>query len=373
MQQVDKVNLAAKAQRYSSLKYTLSIVETVYFLIILLLFAGTGASRILAEVILNFTTNYYIILPLYLLSIGILFYFLNFPLSFYHSYILEHEFSLSNQKVIDWLKDQIKSGAISYIIGVILIGTFYYILRGYSNIWWLIVSLFWIFFNLLLAKLTPVIIIPLFFKYKKLANEGLRERIMNLAKRMKVRILDCYEIDFSKKTLKANAAFVGMGKTRRVLLADTLTDKYSDDEIEVILAHEFSHYKLKHLLKLVLVSSTATILTFYLIFRTNDYILGLFGFDSLSEIAALPVVFIYFVIFGIIMRPFENYIIRRMERNADKLALKITGFKDGFISMMDKLATQNLADRKPHPLIKFFFFDHPPIDERILIAKNLQS
>ncbi|MFH1413365.1 MAG: M48 family metallopeptidase [Candidatus Omnitrophota bacterium] len=371
MEQVDKVNLTGKAKRYSSIKYSLSIVETVYFLFILFLFTGSGVSRILYDVILNFTTNHYILLLLYLLSIGILFYVLNFPLKFYHSYILEHRFSLSNQKVTDWLKDEIKSGVISYIIGMILIQTFYYILRHYSNIWWLIISLFWIFFSLILAKVTPIIIIPLFFKYKKLGNQALRERIMNLAKRMKVRILDCYEIDFSKKTLKANAAFVGMGKTRRVLLADTLKDKYSDDEIEVILAHEFAHYKLKHLIKLVLINSTATILTFYFIFRTYDYALGLFGFDSLSEIAALPVVFIYFVIFGIVMQPFENYISRRMEKNADKLALKITGFKEGFISMMDKLATQNLADRKPHPLIKFFFFDHPPIDERIFLAENL--
>jgi len=193
---------------------------------------------------------------------------------------------------------------------------------------------------------------------------------MNLAKKMRVKILDCFEIDFSKKTLKANAAFVGWGKTRRVILADTLKDKYSHDEIEVILAHEFAHYRLRHLFKLILTNSLATVLIFYLIFKTNSYVLAVFGLSSLSDLAALPVVLIYFVIFGIVMQPFENYVSRRLERNADRMALLVTGMREAFVSMMDKLAAQNLADRAPHPLIKFFFFDHPPVDERIRMAKE---
>jgi STE24 endopeptidase len=187
---------------------------------------------------------------------------------------------------------------------------------------------------------------------------------------MQIKILDVFEIDFSKKTTKANAAFVGMGRAKRVILADTLKDKYSHDEIEVILAHEFAHYKLKHLLKLIFVNSLATILVFYFIFKTSTYVLKLFGLASLLDIAALPVVFMYFVIFGIITQPFSNYISRNLERNADVLALKTTGLKEAFVSSMERLFTQNLADRNPHPIIKFFFFDHPPIGERIAIANR---
>jgi len=216
------------------------------------------------------------------------------------------------------------------------------------------------------------VIIPLFFKYKKLSDDTLRERILRLADKMKVRILDVFEIDFSKKTQKANAAFVGFGRTKRVILADTLRDKYSPDEIEVILAHEFAHYRLKHLLKLILVNSLATLLTFYFIFKTSNYFLALFGLSSLLDIAALPVIFLYWIVFGIVMQPLNNYISRRLERNADALALEATGLKGAFISTMNKLSEQNLADRKPYPLIKFFFFDHPPIDERIAMAKSLQ-
>ena len=363
------MNEETRAKRYSTIKYSLSIIETLYLLVLLVIFLSCGLSSVLADRISRVSTNNYLLVPVYLLVISLGYYLLNFPFNFYHSYLLERKFSLTNQKIKDWFKDQVKACIISYIIAIIMIGAFYYILKYYIQTWWLIISLFWIFFSLILARLTPIIIIPLFFKYKKLSDDNLRSRIMNLADKMKVKILDCFEIDFSKKTLKANAAFVGWGATRRVILADTLKDKYAYDEIEVILAHEFAHYRLKHLLKFILINSIATILTFYLIFITNSRILSIFGLTSLSDIAALPVIFLYFLLFGIITQPFENFISRRLEINADKMALSVTGSKGAFISMMEKLAAQNLADKNPHPLIKFYFFDHPPISERIALAK----
>jgi len=360
------------AKKYSSLKYTLTILDTAYLLALLLIFTGFGISRILAQRLLNLTANYYIIVPLYLLIISIFYYAVSFPLNFYSSYILEHKFCLSKQKIRDWFGDQIKAGTIYYIISIILIASFYYILKHFIYAWWWVISIVWIFFSLILARIAPIVIIPLFFKYKKLSNDILKERIMNLANKMRIKILDVFEIDFSKKTLKANAAFVGIGNTKRVILADTLKDKYSDDEIEVILAHEFAHYKLKHLLKLILINSLATILAFYFIFKTSDHVLSLFGLSSLLDIAALPVIIMYLVVFGIVMQPFQNYISRHLEKNADKMALSVTGLKGAFASMMEKLSNQNLADRNPHPIIKFFFFDHPPVDERINMAKSLQ-
>lgn len=367
-----QVNIQARARKYSTIKYILALVDLALLLVILFCFQYSGLSKIIALNVKKVCPQSIFIIPAYLLVAYVIYYLLNFPTNFYQSFVLEHKFCLTKQKFTDWLKDQAKSSMIFYIIIVILFGAFYFILKISPNFWWLIVSLFWIFFNLILARVAPVIIIPLFFKYKKFSDETLRQRILNLAGKIKVEILDVFEIDFSKKTLKANAAFVGWGRSRRVILADTLKDKYSYDEIEVILAHEFAHYKLKHLIKLILLNSSVTILAFYFIYRTSGAVLNLFGYQALSDIEALPVILMYFVIFGLIMDPFSNYISRRMERNADKAALRITGLTEAFISMMDKLANQNLADRKPHPLIKLFFFDHPPIDERIKMAESLK-
>jgi STE24 endopeptidase len=361
-----------RAKQYSRAKYSLAIIDTAYLLILLFLFLALGLSRALAEWTSKVTAAGFLDMPLYLLAVLFIYAILDFPLNLYRTFLLEHKFSLSNQKFGGWLLDQLKAGVISYIIILVLLAAFYYLLKRFPAGWWLAVSAFWIFFSLVLARLTPIIIVPLFFKYKRLADENLRQRIIGLAGRMKVKILDVFEIDFSNKTLKANAAFVGIGSTRRVILADTLKDKYNYDEIEVILAHEFSHYRLRHIFKLIAVNAAAAIFVFYLIFKTSGIFLGAFGLPSLSSLAALPVVLIYFVIFAIFTQPFENYFSRRLERNADTLALKATGLKEAFISMMEKLSDQNLSDRKPHPVIKFFFFDHPPTDERILMARNFE-
>jgi len=357
------------AKRYSAIKYSLALLEIAYQLILLFVFLASGLSVTLANYIYQVTGSAYLVVPLYLAAVFVLYAVLNLPLNLYHSFILEHQFGLTKQSLRGWFIDQIKSLAISYIISLIMLGAFYFILDKSPRMWWFIVSLFWILFSLVLARLTPIIIIPLFFKYKKLTEESLRNKIMALAEKMKVKILDVFEIDFSKKTLKANAAFVGVGKTRRVILADTLKDKYTPEEIEVILAHEFAHYSLKHLVKLVFFNSAITIAIFYFIFKTSGSFLGVFNLSSLSDIAALPVVLVYFIIFGVITQPLGAYLSRRFEKEADLLALETTGLKEAFISTMDKLATQNLSDRNPHPLIKMFFFDHPPIDERINMAK----
>ncbi|MCX5706793.1 MAG: hypothetical protein NTW13_03935, partial [Candidatus Omnitrophica bacterium] len=171
-----------QAKRYSQLKYTFSLIGIAYTLFLLLVFLATGLSRDLA-----FWTGG--IVTIYLLVIFLACYILTFPLTFDQSYTLEHKFALSNQGIRDWIMDQLKSGAISYIIGLILISAFYLILKFAPHIWWVVISLFWIFFSVVLAKLMPIIIIPLFFKYKKLDDDNLRSRIMNLAQKMEVKIL----------------------------------------------------------------------------------------------------------------------------------------------------------------------------------------
>jgi len=361
--------MASPAKSYSNQKYLLSIIDMFYSIALLLVFLGSGLSLFLENLIGYFGIAGYLSIPVFLLIILFAYYLLSLPLNFYAGFTLEHKFSLTKQKVSSWWLDQLKSAVLGYIIFLILISCFYWILANFSQ-WWLVVSIFWIAFSVVLAKLTPVLIIPLFFKYRKLEDEVLRQRIFNLAQKMQVKLLDVFEIDFSKKTLKANAAFCGMGKSKRVILADTLKDKYTYDEIEAILAHEFAHFQRKHILKLIIINSLLTLGLFYLIFRTNAYFLGVFRLDSLGQLASLPLVFLYFAIFGIISRPLEAYVSRRFEREADSLALKVTRNKEAFVSLMDKLAGQNLADRNPHPLIKFFFFDHPPIDERIETAKS---
>jgi len=366
----DNASISDSSAKYSRIKYTLSLAETGYLLLLLSLFSGSGASVHLERYLRHLLPNNTLTLSAYILAGYLGYYVLSFPLNFYGSFILEHKFALTRQPPKDWAKDQLKSSLLFYIFALILSLAFYYIVKHFLHSWWLVVSFFWIFFSLVIAKLTPVILIPLFFKYKRLEDEGLRRRILALSDKMKVAVLDVFEIDLSKKTLKANAAFVGFGKTRRVILADTLKGKYSHDEIEVILAHEFAHYRLKHLFKLILCNSLIIMATLYIIYLTQDAVLKALGLISLWDIASLPVLLMYLLLLGLLTHPLENYLSRRFEKEADLEALRITGLKDAFIRTFEKLSEQNLADRNPHPFIKFFFFDHPPIDERIAMAKR---
>ncbi len=361
----------SRAKRYSRIKYALSLADILYLIFLLFVFILSGGSKLLLEQVVYFTGPGPLALPVYLLCASLGYYLLDFPLTFYGSFLLERRFGLSGQRISGWLYDQLKSGLLSYIFSLILFAVFYRVLGALPDHWWLAASAFWIIFNLVLTRLFPVLIIPLFFKYKDLGDPELKNRIIRLAEKMRVRLVDVLEIDLSKKTFKANAAFVGTGASRRVLLADTLKDRYSAEEVEVIVAHEFAHYKSKHILKLLAADSAVTAALFYIIFRSSDWAAVYFGFGGLAELAAMPLVLLYFIIFGLITRPLENWLSRRFEVSADKQAIEATACPGAFVSMMEKLADQNLADRCPHPFIRFFFFDHPPIDERIALARKL--
>lgn len=363
-------NTPARAKQYAARKYAFSLLDTLYCLLLLFMFAWSGFSGVLAGWISGAVPGG-LALAAYATIVYLAYYLLNLPIHLYQSYILEHQFSLSTQSLNAWAGDELKSAAISWVLGLIVVVIFYRIMAWFPATWWLVAALFWIFFTLVLAKLVPVIIIPLFFKYKKLSDEALRSRILKLAQVMQVKLLDCFEIDFSKKTLKANAAFSGWGSTRRVILADTLKDRYTYDEIEVILAHEFAHYKSRHLLKLVIVNAVSALVLFYLIFKSSAPVLRIFKLASVSDIAAFPVLGIYVIVFGIVTQPLVNWVSRHFERQADYLAIQVTAKKEAFISLMEKLSQQNLADTAPHPLIRWYFFDHPPVDERIAFCKNI--
>jgi STE24 endopeptidase len=361
--------MADPAKSYSCRKYALNITDMFYNVALILAVLGSGFSVFLERSIGRLGLTGYPSMAVFLAAVLFLYCLLNLPLSFYSGYTLEHKFNLSRQGRGDWWMDQFKSLLLTYLLVLALLSGFYWILSRFGQ-WWIALSVFWIIFVLVLARLTPVFIVPLFFKYRKLDDETLRGRVFALARQMRVQLLDVFEIDFSRKTLKGNAAFVGMGRSKRVILADTLKERYNYEEIESILAHEFAHFRLRHIAKSIAANSLLVTGLFYLIFRTNAYFLSVFGLDSLSQPASIPLIFLYFSVFSIVLRPLSAYISRRFERQADRLAIETTRNRDAFISVMEKLAVQNLADRDPHPLIKFFFFDHPPEKERINTARS---
>lgn len=364
--------MSDRIKKYSRIKYTLAIIDIAFLLLVLAVFQTSGLAVALRSGVGGLFANQALIIFVYCLSLFLLYFILDFPLDYYRSYSIEHRFGLSQENFPHWLGDQLKELWVGFIIFIILVGGFFYFLRYYPDNWWWIAGLFWIFFSVVLAKLFPNLIIPLFFKYTRIADDDLRQRIFALAAKMKMKILDVYQIDFSKKTTKANAALVGLGKSKRVILTDTLQGKFSPDEIEVILAHEFAHYRLRHIIKMLILNAITIMLVFYVFFKSADIIFARFNLNP-ADIAGLGIWLFCFTVLQLLLTPFLNGLSRIMETNADKVAIKFTKNIDAFISMMEKLSQQNLVEQKPATWIKIFFFDHPPVGERIEMAEGMRN
>ncbi|HED06281.1 MAG TPA: M48 family peptidase, partial [Ignavibacteria bacterium] len=159
-------------------------------------------------------------------------------------------------------------------------------------------------------------------------------------------------------------------KAKRILLSDTLLEKYSDDEIETVIAHELGHYKKKHIMKNILINTVSSFLILFLISYLYQISLKWFGFESITEIAALPLLALWGMVIGFIEMPLSNIISRRFEYQADEYAVQATGKKEAFISTLEKLTEQNLGDKEPHPFVEWFFYSHPSIKKRVNAVNN---
>ena len=368
--QIEKQKLAKK---YSRRKQTISVIETMIFFAIILILLFTGLSKEFERIALSYTSNNYLVLLIFLGIIGISESIITFPLSFYSGYILEHKYQLSNQTLFIHLKEKLKGLLVGVVIGIPLILIFFFILRTYENYWWVILGVVMFFISVIIGRLAPVLIFPIFYKFKPIENESLSTRIMNLCKKNGVKIQDIFTFDMSKNTKKANAAFTGLGKSKRIILGDTLIDKFSEEEIESVFAHEVGHYSKKHMLKLIISSTVLSFLRLYLTSVLYLSSLTYFGFTNISEIAALPLLFLYISLYGLITSPLSNIQSRKCEWAADTYALKPTGNNQACIFAMDKLADQNLSDKTPNKIIEFLFHSHPSLEKRIEFAKSFKQ
>jgi STE24 endopeptidase len=221
-----------------------------------------------------------------------------------------------------------------------------------------------------MAKLAPVLIFPLFYKSVPIDKEDIKEGLLSLAEGTGINIEGVYKINLSKNTKKANAALAGLGSTRRVLLSDTLIDSFSLAEIRSVFAHELGHHVYHHIRKQLIIGSISGFVGFALCHYVLTKAITILGYQYIHDIAAFPILCLVLGAFGFILMPIQNAYSRKLERECDRYAIKKTNNPEAFISTMDKLAEQNLADRNPNRLIEILFYDHPPISKRIEMARK---
>jgi STE24 endopeptidase len=288
----------------------------------------------------------------------------------YYGFRVEHRYQLSNQKLRAWIWDEIKGLILTAILGAGLVELLYLIIRDFPAHWWLVAWIGFLGIAVLMAQLAPVLLFPIFYKFEPLHDEDLKLRLVRLGERAGTRIRGVYKWHLSEKSKKANAALTGLGATRRIILADTLLEHYSPDEIEAVLAHELGHHVHKHILKSIGVQAVVTFIGFWAANWTLHYAINRWHiFDSLSDFANLPLLVLTFTVLSFVLMPALNGLSRFHERQADRYALSNIAAPDPFISSMNKLADQNLAEKTPSRWVEWWFHSHPAIARRVAAAE----
>src|ERR1700681_3790481 len=361
-----------EARRYNRIRRWLSIADFAVGFVFLIVLLITGWSSWLRDVAyrLGFQ-SYSLSLFVYLLLLLVIGKALGVGLDYY-GFLLERRFKRSTQRFSSWAWDEVKGFLVGLVLGGIVVEVVYLSIRQWPQHWWMLAwGLFMLLF-IVMAQLAPVILLLIFDKFEPLDNEDLRRRLVVLSERAGTRVRGVYRWKLSEKSKKANAALTGLGSTRRIILADTLLDNYTPEEIEAVLAHELGHHVHSHILKSIFVQAAITLLGFWAANWVLRYAVDhhTFRFDELSDFANLPLLALVSVVLSLLLMPALNAYSRFNERQADRYAFESISSIEPFISSMNKLAEQNLAERTPSKWVEWFFHSHPAISRRLAAAKQ---
>jgi STE24 endopeptidase len=362
------------SRRYNRIKRWLGVGDFVIGFGLLVVLLATGWTGTLRDLALGdhhgAARNYSFALFLYVLMLMLIGKAISTPLDYY-GFRLEHRYHLSKQRLRSWLWDECKGLLIGLVMATIVVELIYYLLRQAPQYWWLIAWAAFLGLMVLLAQLAPVVLLPIFYKFEPLENEELKRRLIVLSERAGTRVRGVYRWHLSEKSTKANAALTGLGATRRIILADTLLDNYSDDEVEAVLAHELGHHVHRHILKSIFVQAGITLFGFWLANEVLRYAVERRNmFETLSDFANLPLLILVSTVLSFLLMPALNAYSRFNERQADRYCFESVASVQPFISSMNKLAEQNLAEKTPARWIEFLLHSHPAITKRVEAAEG---
>jgi len=361
-----------EARRYNRIRRWLGIADFAVGFVFLVVLLVTGWSGWLRDQAYRMGGGgYSLSVFMYLLLLLIISKALGIGLDFY-GFRLERQYKLSTQRFRSWAWDEIKGFLVGLVLGTVVVELLYFTIRQWPQNWWVLAWLLFMILFIVMAQLAPVVLFPIFYKFEPLENEDLRRRLVMLSQRAGTRVRGVYRWKLSEKSKKANAALTGLGATRRIILADTLLDNYTPEEIEAVLAHELGHHVHRHILKSILVQAAITLAGFWAANWILHYAIErqLFEFVEISDFANLPLLALVSVVLSFLLMPALNAYSRYNERQADRYALESTACVEPFISAMNKLAEQNLAERTPSKWVEWFFHSHPSISRRLAAAEQ---
>src|SRR3984885_1325503 len=358
-----------EARRYNRIRRWIGIADFVVGFLFLIVLLVTGWSNWLRDLAYRLgLQNYSLSLFIYLVLLLVISKALGIGLDYY-GFLLEGRFKLSTQRFSSWAGDELKGFLVGLVLGTVVVEVLYLTIRQWPQHWWMLAWALFMALFILLAQLAPIVLFPIFYKFEPLDNEDLRRRLVVLSERAGTRVRGVYRWKLSEKSKKANAALTGLGATRRIILADTLLDNYTAEEIEAVLAHELGHHVHRHILKSIVVQGGITLLGFWAANFVLHYAVDHHLFEELSDFANLPLLAITAAVLSLLLMPALNAYSRYNERQADRYAFESIASVDPFISSMNKLAQQNLAERTPSKWVEVLFHSHPAISKRVAAAE----
>jgi STE24 endopeptidase len=360
-----------KATRYHRLKRRASILGASLGIVLLAVLLVTGASAGLRDVAISLTRGSFVLTVIvYVSLVALISEAAQLPLAFYLGVTLERRFGLSTETTRRWWWDHFKAAAIGLVFATLAAVIVCSLLWWSPDYWWIVAAATFSIVIVGLVQLAPVVLMPLFYEFRPLDRPALRDRLVALANRAGARVLGVFEWRLGDRTRRANAALTGIGRTRRIIVSDTLLADHSDDEIEVILAHELAHHVHHDIWRGIALETGLMTLGFFLADLVLAAAVGRFGITAKYDPAALPLLVLAGGLVSLLLKPFANAVSRAHERRADRYALEMTGNASAFTSAMKRLGAQNLAEERPSRLVQWLFYTHPPVAARIEFAQS---
>ncbi len=368
------------ARHYSRAKLRLSLASTLAELILLTVLAFGGASLALEQIVVRWLPAHasaWLIVLGYVIGLGILFKLLALPFGLAEQNV-EIRYGLNRQHWGSWWADEAKSLALETTLGIAAIELIYALLRSAPQIWWLWGWLVFLAFSILLAQLAPVLLFPLFFKFRELSPDNpqeaeLIERLNARAAAAGARIRGIYEWKLGEKTVKANAALAGWGATRRVLISDTLLRTAALEEIEAVFTHELGHHVHRHIRQGIWLQAGLSLAGFWLSAKVLQALNAPLHLHGVADIAGLPVLALVVAAFSLLLMPLANAFSRRLERQADDYVFSSMGKIEPLVQGLERLAQRNLAEVAPPRWKELIFYSHPAIATRIKRAREWEN
>lgn len=343
----------------------LSITQSLIGLGLLVQFTISARLVHLEGYLESYTGNPFLLWILYFGSLVAAWEVISLPFAISHHWI-ERSHGLSKQTYVSWMIDRLKGYGVGAVLGSLTLGILYFSVTTTPDYWWLLTAVLFIFLSVVLAQLAPILLIPLFFKMKPMEPSALKERLLSLAARFEIKVKDVYHLGLGEKTEKGNAAFLGLGKTKRIVIGDTLYEKYAPEEVEAVFAHELGHQVHDDLWKGLILSSVLLVLGFWITFEIcQEWLWPGFETGPLRPFGML----VFFVTLSIVQKPggqLQRLFSRWRERMADGFAAGLPGQKKPLGDALEKLTYQNRGSFKPNAIYEFFTYSHPAPWRRIM-------